>query len=431
MRDLSTVIYTLFVGIESLCGPAIIATLAISCSDSAAPPAVPGSLQIVSGYSQEGTVGSELHQPLKVRVLGQDANPIPGLQVNFVVTGGGGVLSSPSALTNNDGVAEDRWTIGKSTSENQTAQARVAVDESRGLLIVARFQATPHADAPDTVRVVSGDGQSAVANTAAADSLLAIVVDRFGNPVPGAVVDWSVSANGGTLSRATDTTSAPGYTSAKFTAGNQAGDYEIIVAVGQVARNFVVHVTPPPLTLNELVGTHRLDSLLGRAVPFAYAEGERLITVDSGSLEILANGTGVLTEVSSQRNCPLDICDTITSHFRSTATVSLDGNVIHFGADTGTVMATGISLYGAYGRYGATRRVYRRNTLPSGSATRAPAGAAVNVNGDRRQRASGSALTDPMASPHTPAVKRFVSSKVYSPATHPGKLRVAATRDSR
>lgn len=350
---------------------------------------VPRSLQIISGDAQEGTVGAALSAPIVVRLVDRNSNPIARKEVRFSVTNGNGVLAAASAVTNSDGVAQDQWTLGTSTSDSQTVQARVAVDESRGLLLLARFHATPHADVPDTVRVVSGDGQTAVAKTVTADSLLAIVVDRYGNPVPGAVVVWSVSPSGVTLSRTNDTTSAEGFTSAKVTAAGQAGDYVVVAAVGHLAANFALHVTPAPLTLNDIIGKHSLDS------PRGVVEGERIVNM-SGSLEILADGTGILTESWNARNCVISpSCEPFSGVNVYTRPVWLEGNVIHFGADTGTVMATEISLYGAYGLYFG-ERFYQRSVIPIASAIDAPAARTVEVNVDQQQPTIGTVSADPI-----------------------------------
>jgi len=72
---------------------------AISCSDSTSPPPVPGSLEIVSGDGQVGTVAAELPGPLTVRLLDTNGKPIARREVRFVVAAGGGTLSAASAIT--------------------------------------------------------------------------------------------------------------------------------------------------------------------------------------------------------------------------------------------------------------------------------------------------------------------------------------------
>ena len=74
----------------------ILATLAAfaACSDSpttqrALAPA-PASMAIVSGNGQAGPAGAELPEPVIVRVLDNQGQPLPGQIVNFHVTEGEG-----------------------------------------------------------------------------------------------------------------------------------------------------------------------------------------------------------------------------------------------------------------------------------------------------------------------------------------------------
>src|SRR3954466_3357904 len=113
---------------------ALLAVLGISCRDCVSPLIVsPGSLELVSGDAQRATVGNELSRPLTVRVVDRDGRPMLGATVLFVITAGDGSLSAGSVVTNGEGIGEDRWTLGTSTADAQAVQARVAIDESRGL----------------------------------------------------------------------------------------------------------------------------------------------------------------------------------------------------------------------------------------------------------------------------------------------------------
>src|SRR6185436_13450424 len=173
------------------CFSIVVACWAISCnSDSTSPVPTAGSLQIISGDGQVGTVAAELPGRLTVRLIDINGKPIARREVRFVVTAGSGALAAASAITDDDGVAEDRWTLGESTAGDQRVEASAAVDRSHATQIKATFGATARADVPDTVRVVSGNGQMAITNTQFADSLLAEIVDRFGNPAAGVVVTW-------------------------------------------------------------------------------------------------------------------------------------------------------------------------------------------------------------------------------------------------
>ena len=393
------------------CFSIVVACWAISCnSDSTSPVPTAGSLQIISGDGQVGTVAAELPGRLAVRLIDINGKPIARREVRFVVAAGGGALAAASAITDDNGVAEDRWTLGKSTSGDQRVEASAAVDRSHATQIKATFGATARADVPDTVRVVSGNGQMAITNTQFADSLLAEIVDRFGNPAAGVVVTWSVSPTGGTLSRTTDTTSATGHTSVKFTAGSQSGDQTVVVAVVQLAAGFTVHVTP---ALNDLLGRHILDSLLGVHIPGSFDIGrERLMSVGSGDLEILPNGTGILTESYSILDPPSVSFQGGPAVAIYTAPVSLNGNLLRFGTDTGTVSPTEISLHGAYGYFQGGPHLYQRSVVATALPAAGPAAGLVLVSGNNQQGKIGSDLTQPVVVRATGATGQPVAGQV-------------------
>src|SRR5688500_17550568 len=98
------------------------AVLSLSCNESPTEndqTRTPASLDIVSGDEQDGVVGTELSNPLVVRVEDANGMPIIGQLVNFRITSGGGSVFAGSGLTNALGIVQDRWTLGTSTSEIQ------------------------------------------------------------------------------------------------------------------------------------------------------------------------------------------------------------------------------------------------------------------------------------------------------------------------
>jgi hypothetical protein len=362
---------------------ALLVSAGLSCREATAPPPVAASLEVASGGDQTGTVGAPLSSALAVRVRDADGQPIEGQLVTFVVTAGGGSMAAGSGLTNANGVVEDRWTLGRSTGDAQTVEARVAPATEGAQLLVQTFHATPRADAPDTARVVSGDGQRVLLVTPLPDSLLARVVDRFGNPVGGAPVVWSVSAEGGTLSRTSDVTTAAGYTSTKVIAGRQAGDVTIVATVGTRSASFTEHVAP--LTTADLVGRHVLLSVAGTPVParFPGVTPERSTTVDAGAVEILANGTAFLTEDGTYRSCAG--IEYNSGFAASVATVNAD--TVEFAGAKAIVTATTITR---------GDRVYARNSTASALP---PAGAGTSltkVSGDGQSGTAGTTLPNPL-----------------------------------
>src|SRR5687767_9413416 len=87
--------------------------MSVSCGDSPTgtdDARVPASLDIVAGNEQEGVVGTELGNPLVVRVEDASGNPVAGQVVNFRVTAGGGSVFAGAGITNAQGTVQERWT---------------------------------------------------------------------------------------------------------------------------------------------------------------------------------------------------------------------------------------------------------------------------------------------------------------------------------
>ena len=95
----------------------------------------PAALLIVSGQAKTAVVGTELPQPLQVRVVDAEGNPVPGQIVNFRVTSGGGTVFAGASITSENGEARERWTLGTSTSQLQRLEAR-AIDPNTGDALV-------------------------------------------------------------------------------------------------------------------------------------------------------------------------------------------------------------------------------------------------------------------------------------------------------
>jgi hypothetical protein len=115
--------------------PSVLILAVLACSE-ATRPGSPGDidLHVTGGNEQTGLIGQELPQPIVVRVTNQDGRPAPGVLINFVVTAGGGHVFAGSALTNAEGEARERWTLGQEPGDN-VVEAR-SVDPTTGEAIV-------------------------------------------------------------------------------------------------------------------------------------------------------------------------------------------------------------------------------------------------------------------------------------------------------
>ena len=175
-------------------------------------------LSIFSGNDQTGTVGQELPEPLVVSVESGGA-PVEGHQVAFVVAAdpAAGRLEPDTAVTGPDGRAVARWVLGTEPGPHEV-EARLVVSEPAPPPM-ALFEASAVAGEPDTVRAASPVSQPGRIGQPTADDPTVLVLDRFGNPVGGAAVDWGVTAGRGSVSSARTATGADGKASVTWTLG--------------------------------------------------------------------------------------------------------------------------------------------------------------------------------------------------------------------
>lgn len=98
-----------------LAGLAVMAALLQqACGDGTGvtPPPSPQELQIVSGNGQMAPTGDEVAEPLRVRVIGSDDQPVSGATVRWSVAQGQATLDPAQSATNSSGEAETRVTLG-------------------------------------------------------------------------------------------------------------------------------------------------------------------------------------------------------------------------------------------------------------------------------------------------------------------------------
>jgi hypothetical protein len=97
---------------------------------------LPSNLAITSGNNQRGTRGTALPDPLEVSVTSAEGAPIAGVNVHWIVTTGAGTLSAANTITDSDGRASVRWTLG-SNAGAQSVEAIVVTVASPALFSAA------------------------------------------------------------------------------------------------------------------------------------------------------------------------------------------------------------------------------------------------------------------------------------------------------
>jgi hypothetical protein len=75
-------------------------------------------LQRVSGNDQTARVGTELRNPLVVRLVDDAGNGVAGRAVSWIVATGGGEVASTTSTTDSEGEATARWTLGPNPGSN-------------------------------------------------------------------------------------------------------------------------------------------------------------------------------------------------------------------------------------------------------------------------------------------------------------------------
>jgi len=236
---------------------AAVAALA-ACGDSTGAKVGPAAhLDVLSGNTQTAPVLTELPQPVVVRVTDDKGHAVKGQIVNFVVTAGGGHVFAGTGLTNNDGIAQERWTLGGVAGAPQTLEAR-AVDSATGqALVFATFSATATAGTPTQAEptgasATSGDTVVAgVVGSVVEDTFGVLVRDAAGNPVPGAQVAWAVTSGGGSITSPT-TTDASGVARTQWVLGTGTGPVQ--TASATVAGTTVRFSAYPATTLQKTAG---------------------------------------------------------------------------------------------------------------------------------------------------------------------------------
>ena len=198
-----------------------LAALSASCGDVNLPDAgEAAALRIVDGNEQVGPAGAALGEPVIVRVLDSDDQPVPDHEVTFVIASGGGSVGPEAVTTDANGLASATWTLG-GTAGAQGLKARTIKGGDGGPLEVS-FTATALAGSGSVLAGVSGDDQIGPVNSALADSLVVKATDALGNPVANVEVTWSVSG-GGSISPVTVLTGADGLAAAERVLGPTAG----------------------------------------------------------------------------------------------------------------------------------------------------------------------------------------------------------------
>ena len=188
---------------------------------------IPKTFVIISGENQQGLPGAPLVNPFVVEVLDPSDNPLPGVQVTFSVTSGGGRLSATTATTDSDGRAESTLTLGPKPGANTVTVSVAGIQEEM------TFTAEG-VQIPMTFVIISGENQQGLPGAPLVNPFVVEVLDPSDNPLPGVQVTFSVTSGGGRLSATTATTDSDGRAESTLTLGPKPGANTVTVSVAGI-----------------------------------------------------------------------------------------------------------------------------------------------------------------------------------------------------
>jgi hypothetical protein len=161
-------------------------------------------MDALSQTMQTAPVGTNVVDPPAVIVRDAQGIPVPGVEVTFSVTAGGGTVVGSPAQTGPDGIARlGSWKLGAVVGTNTVTAT------ATGLPSVT-FNANATAGMAASVVAIAGDDQTGLQGTNVPTPPTVRVTDVAGNPVIGATVTFAVSSGGGVATGLTQLTNSQG-----------------------------------------------------------------------------------------------------------------------------------------------------------------------------------------------------------------------------
>lgn len=217
----------------------VFAALAVLSCDGSDPtgPRQPAALALVSGADQKGVVADSLASPLVVGVVDAGDRPVPSALVRWAVSEGGGSLSVDSARSDDRGRAQVRWVLGERAGQ-QAVTASVA-----GVAPIT-LRAEALAGAPSELRAVTTLQQTGQVATPVQERPAVRVADRFGNPVDGIAVTFTIIQGEGSIEGAVVSSGADGVAAVGgWVLGMAVGENALAASVSDLAGAVTFHAT--------------------------------------------------------------------------------------------------------------------------------------------------------------------------------------------
>ncbi len=190
-----------------------------------------------------GAAEQVLPEPIVVKIVDNDQQPIAGFVVKFHVIAGFGHIQESGqttyeVTTNGDGQASIHWVLGQ-LGVTQKLWILAAHNGDQLINSPMTVEATAVAATPHELKIVSGNNQSGSRHTTLSDPLVVRVLDTYGEPVANHTVLFLVSQGDGFFvqtgsTTVTTKTDQNGQANVQFALGDDVGQQAYII----VARAF-------------------------------------------------------------------------------------------------------------------------------------------------------------------------------------------------
>jgi uncharacterized protein YjdB len=183
---------------------AVVALALTACEDGGPTEVADGDLSIelkvVSGSDQSAIAGTELSDPLVVKVERMSGwgrrkrwVPKPHQLVNFVVVEGGGTVFAGASMTNWKGIAQEYWTLGPEPGLN-VLEVRAVNPYTGEKQVFATFEAWGLCEPVATVTVAPADaGDDLLLQVGETVQLSALLQNEADETLTGCEVEWKSS----------------------------------------------------------------------------------------------------------------------------------------------------------------------------------------------------------------------------------------------
>ncbi len=323
-------------------------------------PGAPDSMVEISGNGQTGNLNSTLPAPFIVAIRDIYNNPVPGVVVQFVVTEGDGILSAPSAVTNETGQAAVTLTLGTVAGTNAyTVEARVSGIQGSPV----RFLASAIPGGVLSLSKLDGDEQAGTVGKLLPLPLVVRVADSYQNPISDVEVSFQIVAGDGFLTRSSVITDADGKAESEWTLGTVAGDnHHVLAQASGVANSVSFTATALPEAPSQLAKVQGDDQtgIAGSSLPDPFvvrvldrydnpvSGADVTFTVTQGDGQLPGGGSQLVvqTDDNGQAATTLTLGNTVgTRNYTVQATIANSGIIpVEFFASATAGAATAMQI---------------------------------------------------------------------------------------